>query len=77
MKEAQIEADSEKTKNLELQKVIWEHVQEIERLKKQECSVPQHRNLSDQLTAMQAQFEMQELFLADYKRQLPGSKTTK
>lgn len=77
MKEAQIEADSEKTKNLELQKVIWEHVQEIERLKKQECSVAKHRSLSDQLTAMQAQFEMQELFLADYRRQLPESKTTK
>ncbi|KAF1964624.1 hypothetical protein BU23DRAFT_630786 [Bimuria novae-zelandiae CBS 107.79] len=77
MSEVQAEAERDKAKVLELQQMLWNKISEVNRLKQEGCSVKAHRSLSDELAAMQARFEMQELFLADYGRQLARLKGPK
>ncbi|OAG09990.1 uncharacterized protein CC84DRAFT_1172470 [Paraphaeosphaeria sporulosa] len=69
MEDAQARAKHNETQVLELQQMIWYHISEVER-KKIACNLTEHKTLADQLAAMEARLQMQDILLADNGRQL-------
>lgn len=70
MEDARARAKQNEVKVLELQQMMWQNISELERMKKSACNMTGHRSLVDQLAAMEARLQMQDMLLVDNGRQL-------
>lgn len=70
MEDAEAQAARNEARFLELQKMMWFYIDEINRMKKAGCNVMAHKNLVDELEASGARLQMQDMLLVDYGRQL-------
>jgi hypothetical protein len=70
MEDSHARATHNEAKLLELQKLTWSKVAEMERMKRAACTLAEHKTLGDELAAMEARLVMQDMLLADYGRQL-------
>lgn len=77
MQKTQSEAATNKAKIDELQQLLWNQINEVSRVKAKGCNLARHRKLSDDLAAMTARYEMQDVMLADYGRQLAMFRTSR